>query len=1495
MLYRNYFILDHNNNGFELDVKNKIKTMFSELNADDLSFLHKLLIDLINYISVYFGWNIHENNSPFTKQYYIDNLSGNDYKDIIALLNLLLPFINDPTDDKKKKLKSLSEIYITKIDDNMNSDEYINTYAPKYEYSNIQYNRCDRTNQIKERHIEHEDINMNYILLKETIVRIANKLFLNWSHIYPFTLDTIIINDNGKKTVKRKFEESVLYHNTEYLLKTQQLPNHNHLNIIDDIRNPIHSYHLYIGHIYDNLIHNLYHNIKKWRWILYDIIDNEDKVIDETDNQHLPIFGKIINVLELNPINSNEIKAEKIEILKYEILHNYTKRKYVIIIKAIVTYYESITGVKLDEIEEDLDDEYDNSKDIEIYIAKFKNITLEELSAYIITTLQAIKGTWFWYYFMNDDFTHFLTEHELHEKINMDGYSPKMIYNYAKLIANDYKQKNKVVRAPSWNMLDQQEKHTISNMLNNINNDWYKISNYLKIVYKHDNNIDVYKMQKNIYNAIRHNLVKIIFEVMIINGNLSYTYFNPILSNETTTIEQYRNEIHNNIIIDTYDKAFNFVNNEPFMYNLVSKYQNESVITQKYVEYFTHDRVQTTKMATLNWVSQIQFFHKYFNNRVIFVTGGTGVGKSSQVPKLVLYALKNISYKQKGKIICTQPTIAATISGAKNISNELGVQIDKILNKPKSIDNSIDKDDNEKTNNYVLQYESKDKTSSHITKYNGLSLKFCTDGILFKIIQNNPLLAKKLITNEQTKYIPKNDYDIIMIDESHTHNINMDLILSFAKYTTYYNNTIKLFIISATMDDDEPYYRRFYRDINDNRMYPFNVALYEGKTKDEYIDRIVVDRRYHVGSKLRFSITDIYQPDWTYLDAVQDIMLSNTTGDILLFQTGAHEILNAVTEINKIVPHNVLAIPLFGGMSKSDQEKITADFAKTRKIMINSKQSDLTKIEEGLVSPYNRFIIVATNIVEASITIDSLEYVIDNGFYKSMKYDYKIMGTVKNDKTLISEQSRLQRRGRVGRVAKGTVYYLYAKDSRKNIRHDFDIVTSDVSFNMFNLLSKSSQPIIDIKYDPNIPNNFTKINNIILDNTNQFRDFTKQFYTYKNQPYTYIGNFNYYDYLNSKRPNDIYIDGISGSDIFDKDGIFYIIHPEETNFIRNLQGTITNSIPNSQIQILNHQVESDKIQQLLNGLTDYLLITPSYNNNTNITKTKFGIIVSELEQIFMNFGLDPDITYGMIISYLYSRKYKCEYIIDIILLYMFTNLSPDKLFNDIITFFTPHNNIYGATTYYLENMKHYKILIDKGIVIPGKIYMEFNHMLTKIKNELNQPNILDKLHSSDTLLQVNITPIKEYNINLCFMHGFIHNIVMNIGNKYIKIIHPTEDNTVIIQPNLHIKHNEWDYIVFLSNKLTTIDLIHGLRESDVLHMNHIFNLNFIKQKINLVNTTNTNYIGNLKILKSRIQKHIISDNLTLIENIDDIVEYKNWIIELKKINVGCSSLFYIKK
>ena len=96
-----------------------------------------------------------------------------------------------------------------------------------------------------------------------------------------------------------------------------------------------------------------------------------------------------------------------------------------------------------------------------------------------------------------------------------------------------------------------------------------------------------------------------------------------------------------------------------------------------------------------------------------------------------------------------------------------------------------------------------------------------------------------------------------MIDEAHEHNPNMDLILTIMRHTLFYNNDLKLSIISATMEEDEPIFRRYYRFIDDNLTFPIN--LYNLSCG---IDRNFIDRRYHIsppGATTQYKVDEFYE------------------------------------------------------------------------------------------------------------------------------------------------------------------------------------------------------------------------------------------------------------------------------------------------------------------------------------------------------------------------------------------------------------------------------------------------------------------------------------------------------------------------------------------------------------------------------------------------------------------------------------------------------------
>ena len=109
---------------------------------------------------------------------------------------------------------------------------------------------------------------------------------------------------------------------------------------------------------------------------------------------------------------------------------------------------------------------------------------------------------------------------------------------------------------------------------------------------------------------------------------------------------------------------------------------------------------------------------------------------------------------------------------------------------------------------------------------------------------------------------------------------------------------------------------------------------------------------------------------------------------------------------------------------------------------------------------YKRAIIIATNVAEASVTIPRLAYVVDNGYSKVNLYDieHSISKLVVQK---ISESSRIQRKGRVGRIGDGTVYYMYKKYSRKDIKPKYKITQEDLTSTLLGLLAYKN--IEDIK------------------------------------------------------------------------------------------------------------------------------------------------------------------------------------------------------------------------------------------------------------------------------------------------------------------------------------------------------------------------------------------------------------------------------------------------
>ena len=137
----------------------------------------------------------------------------------------------------------------------------------------------------------------------------------------------------------------------------------------------------------------------------------------------------------------------------------------------------------------------------------------------------------------------------------------------------------------------------------------------------------------------------------------------------------------------------------------------------------------------MDWLTQINFFHTFINHRVIYVTGSTGQGKSTQVPKLLMYAMKMIDYKENGSVICTQPRIPPTVNNAQRISFELGVPI---IQPSKTLNEQVS------TDKFYCQYRYQGGQHTTSSEDKQLTLKVVTDGTLFEEIKGNPIMKSKV-------------------------------------------------------------------------------------------------------------------------------------------------------------------------------------------------------------------------------------------------------------------------------------------------------------------------------------------------------------------------------------------------------------------------------------------------------------------------------------------------------------------------------------------------------------------------------------------------------------------------------------------------------------------------------------------------------------------------------------------------------------------------------
>ena len=413
------------------------------------------------------------------------------------------------------------------------------------------------------------------------------------------------------------------------------------------------------------------------------------------------------------------------------------------------------------------------------------------------------------------------------------------------------------------------------------------------------------------------------------------------------------------------------------------------------------------------------------NSLVNIICGETGSGKSTQIPQ---FLYEKGYTKEIGKIAITQPRRVAARSLAFRLREEMNMTQGLTIG-------------------YQVRYENENVGKN-------TEIKFVTDGILLKELENDSLLS---------------EYSVIIIDEAHERTINSDLLIGFIsqilkiryimwkrkmKYNYSKDNKneeksvlpLRLIIMSATLRVSEFSENKIFSGLLkpriveiSSRQYPVHI-YHSKKTENDYINEA-----FKYCCKIHSRLPE---------------------GNVIVFLTGKREILDLCKKlkdefsgINNIIEneseiknkdnYNIIEEKKDENDNKNDkikteekkeEEKIVEEIDKNENNII---QEDKKNYSPVVVLPLyssmepdeqmkiyqehkgKRMIVVSTNVAETSLTIPGVRYVIDSGRVKKRIYKSGLsFSTFKIE--WISQASSNQRSGRAGRTCEGYCYRLYS-------------------------------------------------------------------------------------------------------------------------------------------------------------------------------------------------------------------------------------------------------------------------------------------------------------------------------------------------------------------------------------------------------------------------------------------------------------------------------------
>jgi ATP-dependent RNA helicase DDX35 len=242
-------------------------------------------------------------------------------------------------------------------------------------------------------------------------------------------------------------------------------------------------------------------------------------------------------------------------------------------------------------------------------------------------------------------------------------------------------------------------------------------------------------------------------------------------------------------------------------------------------------------------------------------------------------------------------------------------------------------------------------------------------------------------------------YSVIIVDEAHERGAYTDLLLGLLKKIRRKRQDLRIIVSSATIDA-LAFAQYFNEGLTDNNGVATVLSL-EGRS-------FPVEIAY-----LQTPCNDYVQAS---IDAVLQLHLTQAKGDILVFLTGREEIdacMQGVADRLLELPTGSLKLtlhPLHAGLNAQEQLEV-----------FSRPDRDTRKC------------IVATNVAEASVTIEGVKYIVDCGYVKQKLFDTQT-GMESLRVMPISKASAVQRSGRAGRTSSGKCLRLYTETTYERLR-----------------------------------------------------------------------------------------------------------------------------------------------------------------------------------------------------------------------------------------------------------------------------------------------------------------------------------------------------------------------------------------------------------------------------------------------------------------------------